>query len=50
MFFAAEPREPLFVRGLTDLSAVEGEPVRLEAQVAAFPTPEVHLQGLQQVT
>ncbi|XP_054277501.1 obscurin-like isoform X3 [Macrosteles quadrilineatus] len=38
---APEARQPQFTKGLTDTAAVEGEPLRLEAQVAAFPTPEV---------
>lgn len=39
--FAAEPREPKFTKELGDTTTVEGEPLRLEAKVEAFPPPDV---------
>lgn len=38
---SAEPRHPKFVKELSDTAGVEGEPLRLEAQVEAFPAPEM---------
>lgn len=38
---SAEPRHPKFVKDLSDTAGVEGEPLKLEAQVEAFPAPEM---------
>ncbi|XP_020711856.2 obscurin isoform X2 [Athalia rosae] len=36
-----EPRKPSFIKGLEDAKAIVGQPLKLEAQVVAFPTPQV---------
>ncbi|XP_046661140.1 obscurin isoform X2 [Homalodisca vitripennis] len=36
-----EARHPKFTKELSDAKALEGEPLKLEAQVVAFPPPEV---------
>uniref|UniRef100_A0A1B6FN80 Obscurin n=1 Tax=Cuerna arida TaxID=1464854 RepID=A0A1B6FN80_9HEMI len=36
-----EARHPKFTKDLSDTKALEGEPLKLEAQVVAFPQPEV---------
>lgn len=33
--------KPAFIRPLRDLSVKIGEPINLEAQVTAFPSPEI---------
>lgn len=38
---AAQRRRPSFTKELEDVKAVVGEPLKLEAQVVAFPNPEV---------
>ncbi|XP_065224779.1 obscurin-like isoform X6 [Planococcus citri] len=35
------PKKPSFIKNLSDVTVVEGEPIKLEAQVAAFPEPRV---------
>lgn len=37
----AEPMKPAFVKPLSDLKVVIGQPINLEAQIQAFPSPEV---------
>lgn len=36
-----EPRAPLFVKPFNDVSVITGDPLKLEAQILAFPVPEV---------
>jgi len=38
---AATNRKPTFVKPLEDSKTVVGQPLKLEAQVMAFPAPEV---------
>jgi hypothetical protein len=38
---AASNRKPAFVKPLEDAKAVVGQPLKLEAQVMAFPAPEI---------
>lgn len=38
---SATPRKPSFSKELSDTNVTEEEPLRLEAQVMAFPAPEV---------
>jgi hypothetical protein len=38
---AATNRKPAFVKPLEDAKTVVGQPLKLEAQVMAFPAPEV---------
>lgn len=37
----AEPMAPVFIKPLKDLKIVVGQPIFLEAQISAFPSPEV---------
>lgn len=37
----AEPMKPAFIKPLNDLKVVIGQPINLEAQISAFPSPEV---------
>lgn len=37
----AEPMQPVFLKPLTDLKVTVGQPINLEAQIAAFPSPEI---------
>lgn len=39
--FTAEPMKPAFIKPLRDLTVKIGEPISLEAQVTAFPSPEI---------
>lgn len=39
--FAAEPLKPEFIKPLKDLKVVIGQPLNLEAQINAFPSPEI---------
>lgn len=41
MFFVAERRKPSFTKPLEDTKAIVGHPLKLEAQVLAFPNPQV---------
>lgn len=41
LFQIAEPMAPVFVKPLNDLKVVIGQPLNLEAQISAFPSPEV---------
>ncbi|XP_046622217.1 obscurin isoform X9 [Neodiprion virginianus] len=36
-----EPKKPSFVKGLEDAKAIVGQPLKLEAQVVAFPNPQI---------
>jgi hypothetical protein len=36
-----EPRAPTFVKPFNDVTVITGEPLKLEAQVLAYPVPEV---------
>jgi hypothetical protein len=38
---AASNRKPAFVKALEDAKAIVGQPLKLEAQVMAFPAPEI---------
>lgn len=38
---AANNRKPTFLKQLEDTKAVVGQPLKLEAQVIAFPAPEI---------
>jgi hypothetical protein len=38
---AASNRKPAFIKPLEDAKAVVGQPLKLEAQVMAFPAPEI---------
>lgn len=37
----AEPMQPVFLKPLADLKVTIGQPINLEAQIAAFPSPEI---------
>lgn len=41
LFALAEPMKPAFIKPLNDLKVVIGQPINLEAQIQAFPSPEV---------
>lgn len=41
LFPSAEPMKPAFIKPLKDLKVIVGQPINLEAQVAAFPSPEI---------
>lgn len=41
LHIAASNRKPAFVKPLEDTKAVVGQPLKLEAQVMAFPAPEI---------
>lgn len=39
--FTAEPKVPQFIRPLNDIKITVGEPIKLEAQIIGFPSPEI---------
>lgn len=41
MLVIAERKKPTFTKALEDVEAVVGQPLKLEAQVLAFPNPQV---------
>jgi hypothetical protein len=41
LHIAASNRKPVFAKPLEDAKAVVGQPLKLEAQVMAFPAPEI---------
>jgi hypothetical protein len=41
LIVAATNRKPAFMKPLEDVKTVVGQPLKLEAQVMAFPAPEV---------
>jgi Immunoglobulin I-set domain len=36
-----EPRAPLFIKPFTDVTAIVGEPLKLQAQILGYPVPEI---------
>lgn len=41
MQILAEPMKPAFIKPLKDLKVTIGQPINLEAQITAFPSPEI---------
>lgn len=40
-FLSAKPSKPILLKDLENAKEIVGEPLRLEAQIMAYPAPEV---------